>query len=203
MLPEYFAIIGAIVASIGGLIYLYATIRGTVRPNRVSWLLWGIFPMLAFVAQRAQGAHWLSWVSFIAGALALLTVAASFFNKNAYWKTELIDYICMLFALCGIVLWAVTKNPNAAILFSILADFSAGFPTLRKALMHPDTENWSAYGLSAIGYILSILAIQTWTFENYAFVVYLAAMNGALALLAFRGNAIKKLKDNELKQAKE
>lgn len=118
--------------------------------------------------------------------MALLTVAASFLNKNAYWKTVPVDYVCMAFALAGLLLWAVTKNPNMAILFSILADFSAGFPTLKKALMYPETESWGAYAISTAGFILSILAIQIWTFENYAFVGYLAVMNGVLAVLAFR-----------------
>lgn len=55
MLPEYFAIIGAIIGSLGGFYYLYETIVGKAQPNRVTWLLWGIFPMVIFVAQRAQG----------------------------------------------------------------------------------------------------------------------------------------------------
>lgn len=191
MLPEYFAVIGALIASIGGFVYLYATIRGVVQPNRISWLLWGIFPMLAFVAQRAQGVDNLSWVSFIAGALALLTVAASFFNKAAYWKTAPVDYVCMVFALLGILLWAVTKNPNIAILFSILADFFAGLPTLRKAFLYPETESWSAYTVNAVGYMVSILAIHIWTFENYAFVGYLVIMNSILAALAVRRRCSK------------
>lgn len=55
MIPGYFAIVGAVIASLGGLYYLYETITGKSKPNRVSWLLWGVMPMIIFVAQRVQG----------------------------------------------------------------------------------------------------------------------------------------------------
>ena len=55
MIPEYYAFIGAIIGSIGGLYYLYDTVIGRAQPNRVTWFLWGLFPMIIFVAQRAQG----------------------------------------------------------------------------------------------------------------------------------------------------
>lgn len=191
MLPEIFAVIGAVIASIGGFIYLYETIRGTAKPNRVTWLLWGVLPMITFVAQRVQGVEGLSWATFVAGFTPLLIVAASFFSKKAYWKTAPLDYACMVFAFVGIGLWAVTKNPNMAILLSIIADFAAGFPTLKKTVSHPETESWSAYAVSAAGFLISILAIHEWTFENYAFVGYLFMMEGLLAILAFRGRAAK------------
>jgi hypothetical protein len=54
MLPEYCAIIGAIIGSLGGFYYLYETIAGKAQPNRITWLLWGIFPMVIFAAQRVS-----------------------------------------------------------------------------------------------------------------------------------------------------
>jgi hypothetical protein len=191
MLPEYFAIIGALIASLGGLYYLCETITGKAQPNRVTWLLWGLFPMIIFVAQRAQGVEGLSWVSFAAGFTPLLVVTASFFNKKAYWKSEPRDYYLMAAAVVGIVLWAITDNPNLAILFSLLADLLAGIPTLIKSYKHPASESWLAYAISTVGFGISILAIQTYTFENCVFVTYLLIINGAFALLASRGRSDK------------
>ena len=187
MLPEYFAIIGAIIGSLGGFYYLYETIVGKVQPNRITWLLWGIFPMVIFAAQRAQGVEGLSWASFVAGFTPLLIVAASFFNKKAYWKSEPRDYYLMAAAIVGIILWAITDNPNLALLFSLLADMLAGIPTLIKSYRHPETESWIAYAISTIGFGISFLSVQTYNFENTAFVAYLFLMNGAFALLASRG----------------
>jgi hypothetical protein len=89
-------------------------------------------------------------------------------------------------AVLGIILWALTDNPNLAILFSLAADLFAGIPTVIKSYKHPETESWIAYAISALGFGMGVLAIQTFTFENYAFISYLFLMNGLLALLAAR-----------------
>ena len=191
MLPEYCAIIGAIIGSLGGCYYLYETIVGNAQPNRVTWLLWGIFPMVIFVAQRAQGVEGLSWASFVAGFTPLLVVAASFFNKNAYWKSEPRDYYLMAAAIIGIILWAMTDNPNLALLFSLLADMLAGTPTLIKAFRHPHSESWIAYAISTFGFGICVLSVQAYNFESTTFVAYLFILNGTLAVLASRGRAHK------------
>jgi hypothetical protein len=190
VLPEYFAVIGAVIGSIGGLYYLYETIIGKAQPNRVTWLLWGLFPMIIFVAQRAQGVEGLSWASFAAGFTPILILLASFLNEKAYWKTQPRDYYLMAAAVAGIVLWALTDNPILAILFALVADLLAGLPTVMKSYRHPETESWIAYAISTLGFGMGVLAIQTFTFENYAFIGYLFLMNGLLALLASRKSSL-------------
>ena len=186
MIPENYAVLGALVASLGGFYYLYETIKGTAKPNRVTWLLWAIFPMITFFAQQSNGVGLISWVSFVSGFTPILVLIASFFNKKAYWKTTNIDYACLVAAIVGISLWAITDNANLAILFSIIADLFAAAPTLIKSFKYPESESWIAYGLSTIGFTFSIFTVQAWTFDNYAFIIYLALVNGAMAVLSFR-----------------
>jgi hypothetical protein len=187
MLPENCAILGAIIGSLGGLYYLYDTIVGKAKPNRITWLLWGIFPMVIFVAQRMQGVAGLSWTSFVAGFTPLLIVAASFFNTKAYWKTEPRDYYLMAAAVVGLILWGITDNPNLALLFSLVADMLAGVPTVLKSYRHPQSESWVAYTISAFGFGISLLSVHIYNFENAAFVAYVFILNAACALLASRG----------------
>lgn len=186
MIPEYFAIVGAVIASLGGLYYLYETITGKSKPNRVSWLLWGVMPMIIFIAQRVQGVEGLSWISFAAGFTPILIVTASFLNKKAYWKTSPLDYILMVAALIGIALWFITSDPNAAILLVLIADLLAGIPTIIKSIKRPETESWIAYLISTIGFGIGILSINNFNFEHAAFVIYLFAMQLLLTLLTVR-----------------
>ncbi len=189
MLPEYGAIAGAAIGSLGGLYYLGETLRGRAQPNRVTWLLWGVFPLIIFAAQRAQGVGEVSWVSFAAGFTPLLVVAASFLNRNAYWKSEPRDYALMAAALLGILLWALTRNPNLALLLALLADLLASLPTLIKSHRHPHSESWIAYAVSAFGFGISLLSIRIHNLETTAFAAYVFLLNGGLALLASRGGA--------------
>ena len=186
MLPENFAIIGALIASTGGFYYLYETITGKSQPNRVTWSLWALFPMITFFAQRSQNVGAVSWVTFVSGFTPILVVTASFFNKKAYWKTKPLDYVCMLAGFIGLGLWAITKDANLAIAFSIIADLFAAAPTVIKCYKHPKSESWIAYGLSTIGFSFSLLTIHSWTFQNYAFVVYLVFINATMSILSSR-----------------
>ncbi len=187
MLPESFAIIGAIIGSVGGLYYLYDTVVGNAQPNRITWLLWGFFPLIIFVAQRVQGVESMSWTSFVAGLLPLLIFAASYFNKKAYWKSNPRDYYLMAAAIIGIILWAITDNPNLALLLALLADILAAVPTLIKSYSHPQSESWIGYAISAVGFGIGLLSVQVFNFENATFAAYIFLLNAALAVLAVRG----------------
>ena len=116
----------------------------------------------------------------------MLIVAASFFNKKAYWKSEPRDYYLMTAAIIGLILWAITDKPNLALLFSLLADMLASIPTLIKAYRHPHSESRIAYAISTFGFGISFLSVQTYNFENTTFVAYVLILNGTLAVLASR-----------------
>jgi hypothetical protein len=186
VIPEYFTIIGALLGALGGFYYLFQTLIGKTRPNRVTWFMWALFPMIAFVAQLSQGVGSVAWVTFVSGFTPLLIFVASFVNKSAYWKTRRIDYLLLSASLLSLGLWSITDNANIALLIAIIADFFAAIPTLQKAWSHPRSESWVAYAISAGGFSLSFLAIQSYTFQNYAFVIYVLFQNGILALLSAR-----------------
>jgi hypothetical protein len=189
MIPEYFALVGSLIASTGGFYYLYCTIKGTVQPNRMTWFFWGAFPMIAFAAQMAQGVELIAWATFVAGLTPFLIVIASYFNPKAYWQIQKTDYLFALIAIIGVVLWQVTDNPNVALTFALLADFAVALPTIVKSFTNPETESPLAYALSTFGLLIAMSAIQDWSYESGAFVVYLAAINGFIALLLVRRSA--------------
>ncbi len=194
MIPEFFTVIGAIIASIGGLFYLYETILGRTKPNRVTWLLWGVFPLIIFVAQRVQGVEGASWASFVSGLTPLLVFVASFFNKKSHWKSSRLDYFCMTVGVCGIIAWIFSKNANLAISFVILADGAAGVPTIIKSYRFPETESWKAFAISSLGFGISLLAVPNLYFQTVSFLIYLFIMNTLIAVLALRNVPKKRFK---------
>ena len=186
MLPEYFAVIGSVVASLGGVYYAYLTFKGKVQPNKVTWFFWGAFPMIAFAAQLAQGVGLVAWATFVAGAPPVLVLIGSFFNKQAYWQTRRIDYGFAAAGVLSVVAWQLTAIPNIALVFALLADLLVALPTVLKAYRFPQTENWKAYGVSAVGFLVAVMAVHEWLFEHFAFVVYLFLVNLGMAVLAAR-----------------
>jgi hypothetical protein len=190
MLPEYFAVVGSVIASTGGIYYAYLTFKGQVQPNTVTWLFWSAFPMIAFVAQLSQGVGLVAWATFVAGAPPILVLIGSLFNKDAYWQTKRIDYWFAVAGLLSVIAWQATDSPNIAFTFALLADLIVALPTIIKTYQFPETENWKAYGVSAIGFLLAVLAVPEWTYDNGAFVVYLFLLNLSIAVLAARRPAV-------------
>lgn len=186
MFPEQFAFVGALISSAGGFYYTYETIRGKTKPNRVTWLLWTIFPILIFFAQQAQGVESISYTSLIYAAPSLLTFIASITISNAYWKTKKLDYFCLASALLGLILWYVTDSPIIAIIFILIADFSAGLPTIIKSITHPETESWKAFAVDSIGGALALCSIQVWNFEGVALIGQIFVVSTFIAIASSR-----------------
>lgn len=173
MLDEKFVIVGTLIGSAGAFSYLWSTIKGRVRPNKVSFLLWSIAPMIAFIAQVRQGVGLEALMTFSTGFLPLLTFIASFVNKQAAWKITRFDVVCGGLSVMGLILWMITKVGTIAIAFSIVADCLAAMPTLAKAYNHPETEIAWPWLATCVGVILTLATLSEWTFANSGFIIYI------------------------------
>jgi hypothetical protein len=200
MLGGYFVIVGALIGSAGALAYLWQTIRGKVKPNRVSYLLWSIAPMIAFAAQIRQGVGLESLMTFSTGFLPLLTFIASFVNKRAEWRVTKFDLGCGALSLVGLALWLLTKVGNVAILFSIVADALAALPTLIKAYRYPETELAWPWLATCVGVVLTLLTLKEVTFANSGFIMYIFVID-LLIFICVQFNPRKRTGDGRGKSA--
>ena len=198
MLHPNFVIIGTLIGAVGSLAYLIDTVKGKVKPNRVSFLLWSIAPFIAFAAQIKQGVGLESLMTFSTGFLPLTVFIASFVNKEAEWKLTKFDLICGALSIIGLILWLITKVGNVAIFFSIVADGLAAVPTLVKAYKYPDTEMAWPWLATVFGVVLTLLTLSEWTFANSAFIVYILIVNTMIfSLVQFRIGEKLGFKDKE------
>lgn len=55
MLDERFIFVGVAISFLSNLSYLRDTLQGKVKPNRVTWFIWALAPLIAGVAQLKQG----------------------------------------------------------------------------------------------------------------------------------------------------
>lgn len=183
MINQNWIYLGIVLQSWGGLSYLIGTIKGSVKPNKVSWLLWSIAPLIAFFAMIKQDVGVEAWATFIVGFIPLLVFVASFLNKKATWEITKLDIVCGALSVVGLVLWMITKIGNVAILFSILADGLAAFPTVVKSFNEPETEDHMAYTLGIPNAAIALLILDEWNFENWGFPLYLLILSSLLSVL--------------------
>src|SRR5437868_1418676 len=98
MLSQNFVYLGILIGSIGFISYFISTVRGKVRPNKVSFALWSIAPLIAFFAEINQKVGTQSLLTLSVGVFPLAIFLGSFIDKKAYWKIKKIDLLCGVFS---------------------------------------------------------------------------------------------------------
>lgn len=172
MIDPRFVFLAAAIALGGIIVYMIDTLRGKTKPNRVTWTLWTIIPFITFSAQLSKDVGLSSIFALVYSIGPLFVLIASFKNKHAFWKLTRFDYICGAISILAIVFWAITGDGTTAIIASIVADFVAGLPTLRKSFFDPKSENSIAYlaGIASGG--VTLLTIQTMNIASVVFPLY-------------------------------
>ncbi|MCX6720542.1 MAG: hypothetical protein NTW11_01945 [Candidatus Staskawiczbacteria bacterium] len=191
---ELLVILGVTINIIGTLPYLFGVIGGHVKPNKVSWLLWGMGPMIAGSAALVSGVGWSALPVFFSGIIPVSIFFVSLFVKRAYWKLESFDYWCGFFSLVALVSWGITKDPVLAIIFALIGDIFASVPTIKKAWVYPETESSLTYIAGAFSALTSLATITAWNFSSYAFPIYLFLVGCIIFIGLERKNFVVKKK---------
>ena len=189
---HWLVILSAFVSLIGGTAYIRDTLSGKSKPNRVSWSMWTIAPLIGTAA--AISAHADIWVTiriFLAGFIPLLVFVVSFVNPKSYWKLSTFDFLCGACSVLALIMWGAIDSPRSAILFAAIGDGFAALPTILKAWKYPETETGLNYIMSFVSVLLIIPSIQVWNIENSAFQVYLLIVNTLLIFAVYRKRLVK------------
>ena len=186
MLPVGFTIAATALNLCATAVYAFATLQGRTRPNRVSWLIWSFAPLIATAAQISSGVGLTSIFVFACGFGPLIVFLCSFANKQAYWHIDRLDCVCGALAIGGLIIWQLTSNADLAIFFSIMADFLAALPTLRKAVSTPESENGLAWSINVVASGLAVVSVQILNFTALSFSLYIFCIDCAICLAVNR-----------------
>ena len=188
---QYLVLLTIPLAIYGGGSYLRDTIIGRAKPNKVSWLLWSVAPLVATFAEISKGVTWAVLPVFMSGFVPLCIFITSLFSKKSYWKLTVFDYLCGFFSVLALTMWAVTKDANLAIIFAIASDGFAAMPTLKKAWINPETESGMPYITGLIGATTSFVAISSWVFPQYAYPIFLVFADSSLIFSIYHSKIFK------------
>lgn len=180
-------LLSAAISIAGAYAYIRDTFAGKTKPNRVSWSMWALAPLVGVIAASSSDADfWASIRIFLAGFLPLLVFVASYANPQSYWKLTPFDLLCGVFSVVALVVWAGVDSPRIAILIAVLGDACACIPTVIKAWKFPQTETGATYIASFVSAVLVLPSIPQWNIENSAFQIYLLVANTFLMFSVYR-----------------
>ena len=184
---HWLVLVSVLISCWGGYAYVRDTFKGTTKPNRVSWSMWAIAPLIGTGAAIAAGADiWGTARTFMAGFIPLIVFIASFWNRQSYWKTTAFDIACGSFSLVALVAWLAIGVPAYAVPIAALGDFFAALPTIVKAWKYPETETGFTYVASLVAVLLVLPSIHVWNLQSSSFQIYLIVVNIMLITAAYR-----------------
>ena len=138
--------------------YIWASVNHQTVPSPVSWAVWASVDTLVLVAMKKEKAP----IGQITGAVAgawIVTLLAIIFGKPTMGS---IEWVSIVGAVAGIVLWQRTDNAVLAIVCSQLAVFVGAFPTFANGYSNPSQENPIAWTIWFVSCIFALFAIKKW-----------------------------------------
>lgn len=186
-----FILISSILALISPIIYIRSILAGQTKPHRTTRFVLLVISFLATISLFAQHDTVAIWLAGIAFIQAIFIFFVSLRRGMGGWSV--LDILCLVIALLGIILWQTTKDPAIALYASIGADFTGMIPALIKTYKWPHTEIWTFYVLDVFAGLFSMMAVKQWTPQEYMYPLYITGINLVMALLILRPKLFKML----------
>lgn len=172
-------------------LYIKEMLRGTTRPNIVSWGLWVLIQGIFAAAQFSAGAS-LSVVLPLIEVLTVGIIVVLGVFGYGYKKYATLDFVCLALALGAIALWQTTGDPMVALWMSVAADILAAVPTFIKAYKDPKSETPLPYFLVAISAIAAAFAANVIDVPNLLWPANIFFGNTLILTLILLGKRAKK-----------
>jgi hypothetical protein len=138
--------------------YIWAIANHQTVPSPVSWAIWASVDTLALLAMRKEKAPVGQLTGAVLGAWSV-TALALIFGKPTMGS---IEWVSIVGAATGIVLWQKTGNAILAIVCSQLAVFIGAFPTFVNGWNNPSQENTIAWSIWFVSCVCALFAIKKW-----------------------------------------
>ena len=182
--------VSSLLAAVSYVVYAQAILKGEAKPHRTTRGIALLITALATVSLLAKGstvAIWLSGIFTLGSAVIFLFTLK--FGMGGWAKT---DILCLIVSLVGILFWKMTANPLYGLCASVVADFVGEIPMLIKTYRYPETEVWSFYLIDVFAALLSLLALQQWTPQEYLYPLYIMLLDCSIVFLILRAKIFKR-----------
>jgi len=180
-------VLAGVVAVADFLPYLRDTLHGTTRPQRGTWLIWGVLAIVALISQRADGA---SWSLIMAAAQAVLTTFIFVLSiRRGEGGMSAGEVLIIAIAFSGVVGWMLADEPVVATACVVAADLIGVALMVPKTYRDPHSETLATFALASLGGALAAGAVGRIDLALLLYPLYFFVANGAISVLIYSRRA--------------
>ncbi len=183
-------IIGGLLALLSAVPYIRDILKGSTKPNRVTWVIWVTLQVIALGAQIASGGRD-SLLLTIGDLMASSTIMfLSFWKGDSNWHW--IDKAALVGAAVGIILWYTLHQPIWALVITVFIDFCGLVPTLRKSYANPGSETLATWLMVGSGAVLGAISVGHLNLTLLIYPIYLVLANFGVVIAVLLGRSLGK-----------
>ncbi len=161
--------------------YVRDTVRGTTRPHRGAWLIWGVLAIVACLSQRADGG---SWSLVMAAVQAVLTSFVFLLSiRSGEGGLSPIEVVMVALASGGVIGWIVADEPVIATACVVAADLIGAAMMVPKTYRDPGSETLATFALASLAGVLAAGAVGVVDPSLLLYPIYFCLVNGAITVL--------------------
>ncbi len=148
--------------------YIRSIKQGTTKPHVFSWIIWGSTTFIVFLAQLSDKGGVGAWPIGFSGIISIY-VAVLAYKKQSDSSITRTDLILFIIAMSSLPLWNLTSDPLWAVIILTFVDIIGFGPTFRKTYVNPFEEQLSFFVLMTLRNMISILALENYSFTTILF----------------------------------
>ncbi len=179
--------------------YIYSIIQWTTKPNLVGWALYQIATICVLLSAIDLWSIPTITLTSVFAISQCIVILLSF--KYWYIKCSIVEGFLIWLSLMCLILWIIlTTHPDYlyilqisqhnvdVILLSVntCIEIMGAFAIFIKLYQYPWTEDSLSWLLGWISWLLALLAVDSFIYENVLYPLYLVVTNLAIWLLCFR-----------------
>ncbi|MDR3125487.1 MAG: hypothetical protein LBU20_00200 [Candidatus Nomurabacteria bacterium] len=169
MFREILAYCSLAVGMVSPIPYVIGTIRGGVRPHRITWLLFLLLNINFLIsAIVTHGNLWFT-VGQLAGPLVIfaLSIRYGVGGKSPF------DIAALSFAAVAFGLLMMIDDKIFGLILTLLIDMAAGALTVKKVIKDRASESKLTWGLGALSGLLGLISLVNYSVENVLFPLWI------------------------------
>ncbi|HSX17124.1 MAG TPA: hypothetical protein VLH86_03430 [Patescibacteria group bacterium] len=177
--------VSLVISMAGAVPYCVQVVRGSVRPERMTWFVWTLILALALASYYSSGASdsvWFLVGDFIVTAAVFLL---SLWRGQGGWTR--LDGVCSAVAGVSLLVWQLSAVSWFGLCGVLVADAVALVPTLVKSLHDPASESVSTYAFSSVAALCGFVAVGEWNMVLLFYPAYLFLANFTTAMVVWVG----------------
>jgi hypothetical protein len=179
-----FIAVSSALAFLSPFVYARAILKGQAKPHRTTRFVLLVITCLSTASLLAKNDQVAVWLAGVSAFQSVLIFILSIKHGMGGWSRG--DIVCLLIAILGIVGWQTTNEPLIGLYFSIAADFTGMIPAIIKTYRFPKTEIASFFLLDVFAGFFSLLAVKSFTIQQFSYPLYIMLINFVMVILILR-----------------